>query len=391
MECWTGWVAETSWVESMNKSLQYSLMAPKITDGIDRSGDKILQQTYDTHRKRQTEAVDLIQKSLPSPTGKASHSERCEVALSEHILPTARTKAFSEWRLGQNYRCALADNGKQTGQEAQLVFLLEYALPPPTKPNHCHPIYRRTRVVTVSNVMLAGLPHLCYHCSCRHLKSHKSCCRHIYRLLAREPIKSDFLPECYKSYEIKYGVDPIYTGKVNALQHIVKQCNGICIPGSIKTWNLTPLNMEPDTRLFTSSRDQSVDVNPKSTTMLDERVTSTLFPSTLGQTMNLKMSAGALSRLKAYPVFNMANELVTNDHEADILLAAQYKAHEDIMRYKNRGNTAREGTIASTGSVVNSHAKYKRKKPIGSPKNRSNRKRSNQSNDGMHTVNESAV
>ena len=125
--------------------------------------------------------------------------------------------------------------------------------------------------------------------------------------------------------------------------------------------------------------------------MLDERVTSTLFPSTFGQTLNLKMSAGALSRLKAYPVFNMANELVTDAHEANILLTAQYKAHEEILRYKNRGKTEREGTIASTGIVVNNHATYKRIKPIGSPKNRSNRKRSNQSNDGMYTVNESAM
>ena len=125
--------------------------------------------------------------------------------------------------------------------------------------------------------------------------------------------------------------------------------------------------------------------------MLDERVTSTLFPSTLGQTLNLKMSAGALSRLKAYPVFNMANELVTDNHEASILLTARYKAHEDMLRYKNRGKTESEGTIASTDIMVDNYATYKRMKPIGSRKNRSNKKRSNQSNDGMYTVNESAV
>ena len=84
-------------------------------------------------RKRQPEAVDMSQKCLPSSTGQASRADQCEIALSEHIVPTACVKAFSEWRLSQNYRRILADNGKQTGHEIQLLFLLEYALPPPTK------------------------------------------------------------------------------------------------------------------------------------------------------------------------------------------------------------------------------------------------------------------
>ena len=142
MECWSGWVSETSWLESMNKSLQYSAITPKITEPLHRAGDKILQHTRETHHKRQTEIVDMSQKYLPSPTGQASRADQCEIALSEHIVPTARGRAFSELRLSQNYRCTLADNGKQTGHKIQLLFLLDYALPPPTKTSHCHPIYQ---------------------------------------------------------------------------------------------------------------------------------------------------------------------------------------------------------------------------------------------------------
>ena len=72
--------------------------------------------------------------------------------------------------------------------------------------------------------------------------------------------------------------------------------------------------------------------------------------------LNLKMSAGAISKLTAYPVFNMANEQVKDNHAANILLTAQYKAYEDILRYKNKGNTERVGVIASTGSAVNNYA-----------------------------------
>ena len=125
-----------------------------------------------------------------------------------------------------------------------------------------------------------------------------------------------------------------------------------------------------------------MDGNPKSTTALDESVTSTLFPSTSGQTLNLKMSAGALARLKAYPVFNTANELVTDANGANILITAQYKTYEEFLGYKNKEKTERVGTIASTGIATGPHAKYKRMKPIGSPTNSSKKKRSNQSNDG---------
>ena len=192
----------------------------------------------------------MSQKYLPSPTGQASRTGQCKIAVSEPIVPTAREREFSEWKLSQNYRCTLVDNSKQTGHKIQLLFLLEYTPPLPSKTNHCHPIYRHTRSVTVSN--------------------------------------------------------------------------------------------EPDTTLFTNLRHQSVDVNPKSTTALDERVTSTLFPTTSGQMLNLKMSARAISKLTAYPVFNMANEQVKDNHAANILLTAQYKAYEDMLRYNNEGKTERE-------------------------------------------------
>ena len=117
MGCWSGWVSKTSWVESSNKSLQYSAIAPKITDPLHRAGDKILQRTRETHCRRQTEAVDMRQKCLPSTTDQASRADQCNIALSKYILPTTRVRAFSELKLSQNYRCTLADNGKQTGHK----------------------------------------------------------------------------------------------------------------------------------------------------------------------------------------------------------------------------------------------------------------------------------
>ena len=231
MGCWSGWVLETSWVESSNKSLQYLAIAPAITDPLHRAVDTILQHTRETLRRRQTEEVGTNQTCLPSPAGQAPRANQCDVALSRHTLPKTRVSAFSEWRLFQNYRWYLVDNGKQTGDENQLLFLLEYALPLSTKTNHCHPIYRLTRTVTVYNVVLVGESHLFYQCSCRHLNLRKFCCWHIYGLLSRESSEADFPPECYKSCKLKYGVDLMNTGKVNQLQHILKQCKVFAYPG----------------------------------------------------------------------------------------------------------------------------------------------------------------
>ena len=81
---------------------------------------------------------------------------------------------------------------------------------------------------------------------------------------------------------------------------------------------------------------------------------------------------------------------MTDDYTANILLTAQYKVYEEILRYKNKGKTERVGAIASRGIATGPHAKYKHMKPIGSP-NSSNKKHSKQTKDAMYTVEESVV
>ena len=147
---------------------------------------------------------------------------------------------------------------------------------------------------------------MCCQCSCRHLHLRKFCFRQIYWLLSREPCKSEFLTGCYKSYDIKYDNDVEYTGKVSKLQNIVKQCKGICTRGSINKWGLAGLPLEENVISFTGTPHQSVDINLKSTIALVANQKSILFLNTAGKMLNVKMSAGALSKLQSYPLVNMA-------------------------------------------------------------------------------------
>ena len=63
------------------------------------------------------EAVDMSQKSLPSTAGQSLRADQCDVTLSRHIIPKIRVSAFVEWRLSQNFKCSLAGNGTQKGDE----------------------------------------------------------------------------------------------------------------------------------------------------------------------------------------------------------------------------------------------------------------------------------
>ena len=76
---------------------------------------------------------------------------------------------------------------------------------------------------------------------------------------------------------------------------------------------------------------------------------------------------------------------------ANILLRANYKAYEDMLRYTNEGKSEIVGAIASTGSAITNGAKYKRNKPIGSPSNISSKNCSRGSKYGMGIVEESTV
>jgi hypothetical protein len=362
---WFGWVSESSFVESSNRSLQYAVAAPKITDPLHRSGDKILQHTRETHQKRQAEAVVMTQKSLPNMDN-GSNTRVNEVLLSKHIIPEIREKAFDEWTLSKNYHCILAGNGKKMsdGKENQLVFFVEYSLPSPTTTNHCHPIYRRTRTVTVSEIILGGESHLCYQCSCHHLNLRKFCCRHIYRLLLRQPCKSDFLPECYKSYEVKYGIDMHYTGAVNELKQILHQCNGIVIKGSIAKWDLRELKLQESDAAFKSNPQQSVDVNPMTTVSLLKG--STVLKGS-GHRLTVKMSESALANLQTYPLFNMITEHVKDAAGREIVRGGLHNIFEQLLTNNNKGNVTLPGNIATTGNLTTSRSAYKRKKPPGSP------------------------
>ena len=369
---WFGWVDETSFVESSNKSLQYMVGAPKITDDLHRAGSKMLHHTKVTHQLRQKEAVDQTQKSLA--TALSSNTTPNEASLSKDIINEVREKAIHEWSLSTNYRCYLADNGKQksAGNDKQLVFHMEYAGPNPTTTNHCHPIYRRTRIITVSEIEFAGESHLCYQCSCHHLNSRKFCCRHIYRLLLRQPSKLDFLPECYKSYEVKYGVDMDYTGKVNELKHILHQCNGIIEKGSIEKWDLSRLNLQENDEHFISSPHQPVDVNPATTVASFNHT-----PVVQGDdhALKVRMSESALANLQTYPLYTMICEQVKTPADKEILREGLHEIFDKILMQQNKDKQKTPGGIGSTGNVTYSRTVYKRYKPRGSPTHPDRKKR----------------
>ena len=53
------------------------------------------------------------------------------------------------------------------------------------EPKHRRPIYERTRVVVVRQILIEGAPYVSLRCSCGFTPQHHCTCRHVYAILNR--------------------------------------------------------------------------------------------------------------------------------------------------------------------------------------------------------------
>ena len=146
------------------------------------------------------------------------------------ILGVENNFAFAEYRLSSNYKCGevlCSDGVFNAPNPNSRKFVLKYKNALVTEPDHQRPIYLRTRTVTVKEVMIENQTFLFFSCSCSGLQYKKHACRHVYHLLSRFPARNDFMPECFKTYEVTYGSDTNYTQAVNPMRYWMKEAGGL--------------------------------------------------------------------------------------------------------------------------------------------------------------------
>ena len=187
--------------------------------------------------------------------------------LSSNIVGVKNDSAFDQYRLSHNYKCAEAvrtDRVIQAPPEHCRKFVVKYAKVEPEEPTHRRPTYLRTRIVTVSEVKIENETFVCVVCSCSCFRYEKHACRHLYRVFQRFPSVQDFMPECFKTYEVCYGSDTQYTQSVNRMRYWLEESGGL----------LYRQRLVDFCKLFTFSNSldfyintylTSIDTNPRST------------------------------------------------------------------------------------------------------------------------------
>lgn len=150
--------------------------------------------------------------------------------LSAIVVDDINDMLVEQYRLSKEMRGMEFTSPTQLQQERARNFLFKTTRPGPTNCSHRRPIYRRSRVVSVKEVIENGVKFLVITCGCGHFHRYLSACRHMYSLLDREPIGyEDVFPERCKSYEVKYCVDEDFKKKCDARTEELERHKGLVI------------------------------------------------------------------------------------------------------------------------------------------------------------------
>ena len=395
MTKWSGWVGENCFTESSNASLSKCPFGPKPKMHLHQSTDCIMQHTEETYRKRTTEAFKGLHARKQKPKRKSDDTveKAAQRLLSSDIIEVKNDSAFNEYALASNYKCAEVlshDNVILPPPTNARKFVVKYGKGPPIMPSHRRPIYLQTRTVTVEEVVIDNHYFLCLKCSCSFLRYRKHACRHIYQVVQRLPSKQDFLPDCYKTYEIAYGSDTVYTQSVNGLRYYLEACGGLLYEGLLSEF-CTNNKFEDDLEFFKSSYGTSIDTNPRSSdtnVAKGQRDKATVFRSATAT----KRGGSNSHYVTLHPLFAQVAEQI-KDHEGhDLLSKLLYEGLKGVIEINNRskktttdkGETAlvkvvpvqptlfhvstdhKVGVVVTTGAV-DTKKEHKRAAPGGSP------------------------
>ena len=177
------------------------------------------------------------------------------------------------------------------------------------------------------------------------------------------------MPSCFKSYEIKYGVDQVYTTKVNKMLLWYRSHGGLLVPGEVNDISTVDMDLESCSDFFLNTLKISTDINPNSTVNKGQEKSC---PSRRYQpTGRSTVSVVTESRSTTYPLYNLVADQIKDKVGTNLLCKAMNIALTQIIAHNNKDKQAdlnpdAGSNIYSTGQV-DSRQVYTRKAPHGSP------------------------
>lgn len=198
-----------------------------------------MEHTEATHNKIKTTALEEMG-NRKSKKKSETNDDRVSRDLSRTILENKNDLAMEQHSISKDFWCmevGLGDDNFQTLEDGDRIFLCRSNQVPLEK-KHRRSIYARTRMLILREIEVDGKNYVVVMCSCGFFYHELCACRHVYSLLNRYPVPSDFFPCCFKTYEISYLTDMNYTKRCDAITEQMQQNSGILI--STKMIDINP-------------------------------------------------------------------------------------------------------------------------------------------------------
>ena len=217
--------------------------------------------------------------------------------------------------------------------------------PKKQKFSHVHPVYRRTSVVTSKQFVIDDETHVSLVCSCALTRSSFVACRLVYRIVRRLPIVQDFLPCCFKTYEIRHNKKDEYTSQADDMMTWYNKHGGIILCGFLDT--VIPVDLLDDSsdEYFRGTIETSGDVNDRTSACVDQFVplSANVLPGPLVATTK-SGTLGQVANAQLRPTFNSIMDQGLSQDAIEIarnglnrILADMYAFNKDNSKkgYKN--------------------------------------------------------
>ena len=270
-----GGTGDNCFSESSNSVMSRDVLGPKPKHRLHVAADCIIEHSEECNRKLYASAIEELN-TLKIRKKNETEADKVARVLSKTIIETKNDMAMNQYGLSKDYWSIEVNhiNGKfvlltSSRTSTKRLFLLRKNDMRTHEVDHCRPIYDRTRLIVAEEVLVSGVTYVCLTCSCGHMYRGRSGCRHMYSILDRYPIVSDFFPCCFKTYELKYGRDAQYTAQCDNVTQRMKESGGLLARISLSTINTKEGSIQ-DLTFYLRAYQRIIDKNPNSIDLICE-------------------------------------------------------------------------------------------------------------------------
>lgn len=235
------------------------------------------------------------------------------------------------------------------------------------------PDYDRTRTVTLTEIVIKDVSHVCLQCDCFYFIRHKSLCRHCYAVTNQEPHFSHAFPDCLKVYPAFINKQVEFTERCNKLTDLFISYRGLVLRGTLDEMCKSILaNSKQPIDWFLKTKYKIVDANISNGFTLgsgdsdsdSDMLLSDLAPAAKRVRKRAKEMDVYAAHIKGFE--NCCNAVIKRDSTIDSMFEDAFnKLLTNVLAYQRK-----ENNLIGTATFPNNTRtpNLSRKRPPGSPR-----------------------